>query len=126
MSTRENTRSFYPSRQHKQSDVPQEFVHADVWGPCHVVSMSRFRYFVIFVDDFSRMTWVYLKDRTQVFYVINFFFNEIKNQFSKLLCIFHIDNALKYVHHDVSLLCESQGVIHQTSYPRTSLTEWYC
>ena len=66
-----HTRSSYPSRQQKQSDVPLELGHSDVWGPCRVASICGFRYFVSFIDDFSRMTWVYLiKDRTQVIDVI--------------------------------------------------------
>jgi hypothetical protein len=34
-----------------------DLIHYDVWGPSHVPSMSGSRYFVIFVDDFSRYTW---------------------------------------------------------------------
>ena len=67
-----HTRSSYPSRQQKQSDVPLELGHSDVWGPCRVA--SGFRYFIVFIDDFSQMTWVYLmKDRTQVIDFIYFF-----------------------------------------------------
>nr|KYP48169.1 Retrovirus-related Pol polyprotein from transposon TNT 1-94 [Cajanus cajan] len=39
-------------------------IHFDIWGPSHVTSFG-FRYFVTFVDEFSRCTWVYLmKDRS--------------------------------------------------------------
>ena len=36
-----------------------ELIHCDVWGPCPVLSPTGFRYFVTFVDDFSRVTWLY-------------------------------------------------------------------
>ena len=53
-------------------------------------SIKHFRYFLLFIDDFSRMTWLYLfKERLEVSNVIEFFFNEIKNQFStsiRVLC----------------------------------------
>ena len=35
-----------------------EILHMDIWGPCSVISMHGFRYFLTIVDDFSRYTWV--------------------------------------------------------------------
>jgi len=44
-----------------------------------VPSVQDFKYFIIFVDDFSRMTWLYLlKERSEVSGVIELLFNEIK------------------------------------------------
>ena len=61
-------------------------------------SIKGFRYFLLFVDDFSRMTWLYLlKERSEVSSVIKFFFNEIKNQFSTSIRVLRTDNALEYV-----------------------------
>jgi GAG-pre-integrase domain len=37
-----------------------ELVHSDVWGPTLVVSYDNFKYYVTFIDDFSRTSWVYL------------------------------------------------------------------
>jgi hypothetical protein len=37
-----------------------DLIHSDVWGSFPVPSMSGSRYFVIFVDDFSRYTCVFL------------------------------------------------------------------
>ena len=36
-----------------------DYVHSDVWGPSKNVSFGGPRYFVIFIDDFSRRVWVY-------------------------------------------------------------------
>ncbi|KAL4367130.1 hypothetical protein GQ457_05G027260 [Hibiscus cannabinus] len=42
-----------------------ELIHADVCGPMQTLSLNNSRYFVVFVDDFSRMTWVYfVKDKS--------------------------------------------------------------
>ena len=40
-------------RVNKRDGAPFELVHSDVWGPCPVLSPTRFRYFVTFVDDYS-------------------------------------------------------------------------
>jgi len=57
-------------------------VHSDIWGPSRVKSNLGFQYFVTFIDDFSRCTWLFLmKNRSKLFYIFQTFFNEIKNQF---------------------------------------------
>jgi hypothetical protein len=50
-----------------------ELVHSDVWGPNNIAS-NKFPYFVTFVDDFSRMTWLFLmKNRTKLFSIFQIF-----------------------------------------------------
>jgi hypothetical protein len=36
-----------------------ELVHTDVWGPTQVSSLGGSHYYVIFIDDATRKTWVY-------------------------------------------------------------------
>ena len=40
-----------------------DLIHSDVWGPSPISTLGGSRYFVIFVDDFSRYNWIYLKIR---------------------------------------------------------------
>ncbi|KAK2970794.1 hypothetical protein RJ640_007090 [Escallonia rubra] len=59
-------RSSLSPRVNKRVESAFELVNSDVWGPCPVLSKSGFRYFVTFVDDFSRMTWIYfMKNRSE-------------------------------------------------------------
>lgn len=47
---------------------PFELVHSDVWGTESVTSVIGFRYFVLFVDHFTRFTWLdLLKSKSKVF-----------------------------------------------------------
>jgi len=48
----------FPSGVNNHSSFAFELVHSDVWGPCRVPSLKDFRYFLIFVDDFSCMPWL--------------------------------------------------------------------
>lgn len=34
-------------------------IHNDVWGPVPIVSVENFKYYVSFVDDCTRCTWLY-------------------------------------------------------------------
>ena len=50
-------------RVNKRVGAPFKLVHSDVWDPCPIVSLIGFRYFVTFVDDYSRTTWLYLIEK---------------------------------------------------------------
>ena len=77
--------------------------------------MLGFRYYIIFVDDYSRVSW----DRSHVPTIIKFFFNEIKTQ-SSATSFFRTNNALEYMQSEIFEFCASRGTLHQTSYLRTS------
>jgi hypothetical protein len=81
-------KSIYSSRDNKRSENLFDLVHSDVWGPCLVTTVFGFRYFISFVDDHSRMTWIYLlKERLEVPFVLKSFYNEIKNQLSTSILV---------------------------------------
>ena len=43
-------------------------IHSDVWGPVQNVSLHRRRYFVSFIDDYMRHTWIYfIARKSEVF-----------------------------------------------------------
>jgi hypothetical protein len=47
------------------SSFPLEKIHSDLWGPAPTISSQKFQYYVIFVDDFTRYTWLYpLKNKS--------------------------------------------------------------
>ena len=40
-------------RVNKRASAPFELIYFDVWGPCLVMSLIGFKYFVTFVDDWG-------------------------------------------------------------------------
>ena len=51
-----------------------ELIYFDVCGPIEVESLEGYKYFVTFIDDASRKTWVYLlKSKDQYFRTFNSF-----------------------------------------------------
>ena len=60
-----------------------DLIHSDVWGPSPISTPGGSRYFVIFVDDFSRYTWIYLfKNRSELYQIYCDFTKMIERQFS--------------------------------------------
>jgi hypothetical protein len=63
-----HTRSQFPNRVNKRVSSPFALVHSDVWGPSRTTSTLDYKYFVTFIDDFSRCTWLFLmKNRSELF-----------------------------------------------------------
>jgi len=57
----------FPSGGKRQKQI-LELVHNDVFGPMKVPSLGKSMYYVVFIDDFSRNTWIYfLKKKSKVF-----------------------------------------------------------
>jgi hypothetical protein len=82
-----------------------DLIHSDVWGPSPVPTVGGSRYFVIFVDDFSRYTWIYLiKNRFEVLTIYRDFAKMIQTQYSKTIKVFCSDNAREYRQTDFSTI----------------------
>jgi hypothetical protein len=55
-----NIKNPFPKRDNKAEGV-LELIHSDVCGPMPSSSISGYVYYVSFIDDYSRKTWIYLK-----------------------------------------------------------------
>ena len=115
---KKHVRSSFPKKSETQCNFVFSTVHSDIWGSNRVTSFG-FNYFVTFIDEFSRCTWVSLmKER---FELLSIFvsFNEIKNQFGKTIKILRSDNAKEYFSTAFSSFLSSQGILHQSTCPHT-------
>ena len=83
-----------------------DLIHSDVWGPSSISSIGGSRYFVIFVDDYSRYSWIFnMKHRSKLLQVYSNFAKMVETQFSKRIKIFRSDNALEYIQMLSKLFC---------------------
>nr|KYP40915.1 Retrovirus-related Pol polyprotein from transposon TNT 1-94 [Cajanus cajan] len=102
-----HVRSSFPKQTDKRCNSIFTTIHYNIWGPSRVTSFG-FRYFVTFIDEFSRCTWVYLmKDHYELLSIFMSFFNEIKNQFGRIIKIFRSDNAKEYFSSELSSFLSS-------------------
>jgi hypothetical protein len=98
-----------------------DLIHSDVWGPSPINSLGGSRYFVVFVDDYSRYSWVFLmRSRDELLNIYRNFANMVKTQFSKTIKVFRSDNARELIQHAFEHILYSHGTVHQFSCPGTS------
>ena len=56
-------RNTYPNQTYTPS-CPFSLIHSDVWVPSRVKNITGARWFISFIDDHTRFTWVFLmKDK---------------------------------------------------------------
>jgi histone deacetylase 1/2 len=62
-----------------------------VWGPAPS-SVGRFTYYVSFIDDFSKFSWIYLlKKKSDVFQIFQNFQKLVERQFDKKILVVQSD-----------------------------------
>ena len=98
-----------------------EVIYSDVCGPIQVDSIGGNKYFVTFIDDFSRKLWTYLiKKKSEVIEVFSKFKSMVERQSGRKLKILRTDRGGEYVSKDFDTLCEKEGIVHEVVPPYTS------
>lgn len=91
-----------------------EIVHADVCGPMETKSIGMSRYFLLFVDDYSRMSFVYfMKEKNEVFKYFREFKAMVENQKNDNIKILRTDNGGEFCSKAIEDFLKSFGIIHQ-------------
>ncbi|GKC18073.1 retrovirus-related pol polyprotein from transposon TNT 1-94 [Tanacetum coccineum] len=103
----------------RQSEI-LELVHSDICELNGQLTRGGNRYFITFIDDCSRYTYVYLlKSKDQAFETFKIYKAEVENQRGKKIQILRSDRGGEYFSTEFSSYCESQGLIHQRTTPYT-------
>jgi len=93
-----------------------EIVHSDVWGISPIISHAGYKYFVTFIDDYSRYTWVYfLQNKSEVFFMFKLFLVLVNTQFSATIKTLRSDSRGEYMSNDFQSFLQSNGIISQRS-----------
>jgi len=118
-----HTRSSYASSGSRSSHA-FDLVHSDVWGPCSTTSINGYRFFVTFIDCYSRVTWLYLmKNKNDVLACFKDFHKAAQTQFGAVVKALRSDNGTEYTNNAFEEYLSVHGIHHQTTCPYTS-TKW--
>jgi transposase InsO family protein len=95
-----------------------ELVHTDVWGPSPVSSLGGSKYYVTFIDDFSRKVWVYfLKHKSDVFSIFKRWKTEVETETGLKIKCLRSDNGGEYDSAEFKKFCAYKGIRCQRTVP---------
>lgn len=71
-----------PKSRSTRAENPFDVIHSDLSGKFSVDSLGGKRYYISFIDEFSRHAWVsFLRNKNDAFFAIRNFVNQIQNQY---------------------------------------------
>jgi hypothetical protein len=95
-------------------------IHSDVCGQMTVPSLGNFVYYVLFIDDYSRKTWIYfLKAKDEVFKKFQDFKALVENLSKRKIKFLRFDNGGEYTSRSLKTFLEKQGLRESLQLPTT-------
>ena len=97
-----------------------ELVHSDLCGPMQVPSHGGARYYVEFIDDYSRKSWIFpLREKSQTLKTFVDFRRQVEKETGLPIKVLRSDNGGEYTSHAFRTYLKENGIMHQTSAPKT-------
>ena len=104
----------------KRANKILEIVHSDVFGLVSVPSLDKSVYYVSFIDEFSRNTWIYfLRKKSEVFDGFKEFKALVENQTEKKIKVLRTDNGGEFCKKEFEEFCKKCGIARQKTTPYT-------
>jgi hypothetical protein len=104
------TKTVFPNSDSRSTGV-LDLIRADVCGPMSRVSLGGWEYYVTFMDDHSRKTWiVFLKTKSEVFKRFQEFKALVENQTGKKIKVLQSDNGGEYTFTEFANFYPQQGI----------------
>jgi hypothetical protein len=105
-------------RSDNKSKGSLDIIHSDVCGPISATSLSRYVYYVSFIDDFSHKNWIYfLKAKSELFHKFKEFKTLFENLSKKMIKILRSDNGGEFTSNEFKALCKEVGIKRKISTP---------
>ena len=99
-----------------------DLIHSDLCGPMSFVSLRGYEYYVTFIDDHSRKTWIYfLKSKKSKEFLQRFqeFKALVENQTGRKIRALRSDNGGEYTSKEFDGYCRQEGIRRQLTVPYT-------
>lgn len=113
------TRQSFPTEGSRATEL-LEVIHSDLCGPIQTASLGGAKYFVTFIDDFSRKVFVYpIKYKSETLEKFKEFKNRVENELNKKIKKIRTDNGKEYMNKNYEMFLKQCGILHQHSNPYT-------
>ncbi|CAN1222821.1 Retrovirus-related Pol polyprotein from transposon TNT 1-94 [Linum grandiflorum] len=113
-------RTSFPKESLSRAKAPLELVHTDRCGPITPTSLGKNKYFLLFIDDYSRKTWVYfLKEKSETFEAFKKFKALVEKESGRYIKALRSDRGGEYMSDNFRRFCEEHGIRRFLSVPRS-------
>ncbi|XP_020263269.1 uncharacterized protein LOC109839251 [Asparagus officinalis] len=113
-------RGEFPMEGAWRATKPLELIHTDLCGPMKTESLAGNKYFITFIDDFSRMPWVYfLRLKSEAFTVFQKFKAMVERQTDLEIKKIRSNRDGEYTSAEFEDYCSNLGIEMQTTCPYT-------
>lgn len=100
------------------SNFPIALVFCDVWGPSPTLSNNKNRYYVLFVDDYSKFIWVFpIQSKANVFSIFVEFHAHVERLLSCKLKAIQTDGGGEF--RALAPYLSTHGILHRLACPYT-------
>ena len=112
-----NVKKPYSSSSRRSKGI-LDLIHSDICGPMTAPSLGGCLYYVIFIDDHSRKTWIYfMKAKSETFAKFQEFKTFIEKQTGRHICALRFDNGGEFDSHQFDDLCQDSGIKRELIVP---------
>ena len=93
---------------------PLKLVHVDICGPTRTPSLNNIRYFILFVDDYTRMMWLYfLNAKLEAFSIFLQFKALVERQSGCKLKTLRTNHGGEFIYTPFLNYCKENGIQRQ-------------
>lgn len=112
-----NVKNIFLSNESRSKEI-LDLTLSYVCGPMLVKSLAGSLYYVAFIDDFSRKTWIYfMKTKDEVFDKFREFKVEVENLKGKKIKILRSYNGGEYTSEEIVSICQEVEIKRELIFP---------
>ena len=114
------TRKIFPRQADFRAKKKLELIHGDLCGPISPPTAGGNRYFLLLVDDFSRVMWIYmLKGKDETFEAFKKFTRLVEKESGETIKIFRTDRGGEFMSKLFIEFCNEEGITRHFTAPYT-------
>ena len=103
-----------------------DYIHSDLYNLSPTISYGGATYYVLFIDDLSRKSWVYvLKIKVDVFNTFKQFRVMVETKTGMTIKCLRTDNGGEFISLEFEKYCKEEGIVRQNEHIHSS-TKWCC
>ncbi|KAK1417486.1 hypothetical protein QVD17_26615 [Tagetes erecta] len=97
-----------------------ELIHADLCGPMQAPSLGKSLYYLLFIDDLTRMCWVYfIANKSETFEKFKVFKAMVEKGSGRQIKVLRSDRGGEFCSQEFNNFCEATGIKRELTIPYT-------